>query len=117
MQRTTAGFALFVAAAAAGYLLSSRIGQEALRGEAEYQLGKLLGGPVRAEHVRLRVDFGLVLEGTRLHAYPSRSGPGLFAESVSAGIDPLALLLGSFRLRWLRISGSLPFQLWLGWFR
>jgi len=94
---------VFSLAASAGYLLSSSLGQDALRGEAERRLADVMRGEVEIERLRVVLHLGLELEAEGVRVYPGPSGPGLEARRVDAEIDLLSLLLGGFRLRWLRV--------------
>jgi len=49
------------------------------------------------------LHLGLEIEAEGVRVYPGPSGPGLEARRVDAELDLLSLLLGEFRLRWLRV--------------
>ncbi len=97
--------ALFLIALAAGYALSSSLGQGVLRREAEAQLAKLMRGRVAIDRADLRIRSGLWIEGRGVHVYPSPDGPGLSSKRVSVRIDVLALLTGRFRVQDLILDG------------
>ncbi|MCH7599432.1 MAG: hypothetical protein IH973_06720 [Myxococcales bacterium] len=96
---------MFLAALATGYALSSSLGQEALRSEAEDQLAKLMRGRVEIDRADLRIRSGLWIEGRGVRVYPSASGPGLSSDRVAARLDVIALLMGRFRIRDLILDG------------
>ncbi len=103
--RTLIAASLFLAAASLGYFLTSSLGQEVLRQETEQQLSRLMGGAVSIERTRLVFDLGLRIEGEQVEVYPGEGGPALEARRVDAVVDAVSLLLGSFRLRSLRVEG------------
>ncbi len=97
----------FGAAAAAGYLVSARVGSEALRREVQVQLGRLLLGEVQIGRARLVIRGGLFLEGDRVGVYPRENiprRPKLFASHVSAELDTFALITGRFALASLTVD-------------
>ena len=105
--RTSVLVICFVAAASAGYLVSARLGAEALRRTAQDQLATLMQGSVRIGRARLVLRGGLFIEGERVGVYPRSTvphRPALFASHVSAEIDVLALLTGRFRLNGLLLD-------------
>ena len=98
----------FLAATGAGYWLSSVIGTEVLRQEAETQLGTLLAGDVEIGRAGLAVQGGLFIQGESVRVYPDASselGFRLFADRVVAEVDLLALVTGRFRLSGLILEG------------
>jgi hypothetical protein len=95
---------LFLLAGGAGYLVSSSLGQQFLRDEADRQLTKLMRGSVTVEQLHLRLRLALEIEADNVSAYPGPEGPGLFARRVSASVDLLSLLMGRPRLRRLRLD-------------
>ncbi|MBW2275108.1 MAG: hypothetical protein JRG96_17715 [Deltaproteobacteria bacterium] len=103
--RMLLGAVILITSAGAGYLLSSRLGPEVLRLEAERQLAKVMRGRVSIERAKLRVGWGLRIEGETIRVYPSPSGPGLSARHATATIDAVALVRGRFRLRSLYVEG------------
>jgi hypothetical protein len=96
---------LFLAAFAVGYGLSSSLGQETLRREAESQLARLMRGRVEIDRADLRIRSGLWIEGRGVRVYPSPGGPGLSCERVAARLDVIALLTGRLRVRDLILDG------------
>ncbi len=95
---------LFLLAAAGGYLLSARVGTEALRVEVERQLEKIFFGHVEIGETRLVIRGGLYLEGEDIWVYRWQNDEfvgGLHAPRAVAEIDPFALILGRFRLLYL----------------
>jgi hypothetical protein len=102
--RVLTALALFLLAGAAGYILSSSIGQQILREEANRQLTKLMRGSVTVEQLHLRLHLALEIEGDNVSAYPGPGGPALFARHVSATVDLLSLLMGRPRLRRLKLD-------------
>ena len=96
---------LFLAALGVGYGLSSSLGQDTLRREAENQLARLMHGRVEIDRADLRIRSGLWIEGRGVRVYPSLGGPGLSSERVSARLDVIALLTGRFRIRDLILDG------------
>jgi hypothetical protein len=102
--RVLIAFTLFLLAGAAGYLLSSSIGHQILRDEANRQLSKLMRGPVTVEQLHLRLRLALEIEADNVSAYPGPGGPGLSARRVSATVDLLSLLMGRPRLRHLKLD-------------
>jgi len=107
LTRTLIALALFLAAASAGYFLSSRLGQEILRQQIEERLSRLMQGALTVESARLVFHLGLHVEADRVEVYPGPAGPGLEASHVDASVDVLSLLVGRFRLRSLRIDDAL----------
>jgi len=97
--------ALFLAAFASGYGLSSSLGQGAIRREAESQLGRLMGGRVSIDRADVRLRGGLWIEGRGVKVYPGSRGPGLLGREVRARIDVIALVTGRFRVLDLEIDG------------
>ena len=98
----------FLAATGAGYWISSVIGTEVLRQEAETQLGTLLAGKVEIDRAGLAVQGGLFIQGESVGVYPdgtSELGFRLFADRVVAEVDLLALITGRFRLSGLILEG------------
>jgi len=102
--RVLTAFTLFLLAGAAGYLVSSSIGQQILRDEANRQLTKLMRGSVTVEQLHLRLRLALEIEADNVAAYPGPGGPGLFVRRVSATVDLLSLLMGRPRLRRLKLD-------------
>jgi len=91
----------FLAATSAGYWISSVVGTEVLRQEAETQLSTLLAGPVHIERAGLALQGGLFIQGESVGVYPdstSALGSRIFAERIVAEVDLLALITGRFRL-------------------
>ncbi|MEE8164527.1 MAG: hypothetical protein V3T64_03065, partial [Myxococcota bacterium] len=92
---------LVVASAAAGYLVSTGLGERLLHREIETQLTRLLAGPVEIGEVEVHFEGGLRIEARRVEAYPAADEsqpPALRARRVIAGIDILALLIGRLEL-------------------
>lgn len=107
LLRTSAFVVGFAAAFAAGYWVSSQLGTESLRVEAQEQLSSLMRGQVQIGRARLVIRGGLFLEGERVRIYPNPGAPhyaNFFANRVSAELDVLALLTGRFRLRGLTLD-------------
>jgi len=97
----------FLAAIGVGYWISSVIGTEALRKEAEKQLAFIMEGRVEIGTAGLAMDGGLFIQGESVGVYPdtvSNGGPRLFARRVVAQIDLLALATGRFRLSGLLLE-------------
>ncbi|MCA9504249.1 MAG: hypothetical protein KC616_14265 [Myxococcales bacterium] len=97
-----------VAAAVAGYLVSSGLGERVLHHEIERQLGRILEGPVRIGRVDLALSEGLQVEAHDVEAWPARSPdevPVLRASRVLAWIDLLDLLVGRLELDTLILEG------------
>ena len=97
----------FVAAVGIGYWISSVIGTEALREEAEKQLASIMVGPVKIARAGLALEGGLFIQGESVGVYPDKvsgAGPRLFAQRVVAQIDLLALATGRFRLSGLLLE-------------
>jgi hypothetical protein len=106
--RTSILASLFVLAAAGGYLLSARVGTEALRVEVEKQLSGIFFGDVEVGACRLVIRGGLYLEGEDVWIYRWRNDEfvgALHAPRAVAEIDPFALILGRFRLLYLMADG------------
>ncbi len=106
--RTLILASLFLLAIAGGYLLSARVGKEALRVEVERQLEKIFFGDVEIGQTRLVIRGGLYLEGEDISVYNWETGEfigGLHAPRAVAEIDPFALILGRFRLLYLMADG------------
>jgi hypothetical protein len=100
----------FVLAASSGYLVSAKLGAEALRVEAQKQLTSLMRGEVRIGYARLVIRGGLFIEGERVGVYPADTvphRPALFIARVSAQLDIFALLAGRFRLETLILDDAL----------
>ncbi len=97
--------ALFLAALATGYGLSSSLGQGAVRREAEAQLARLMRGRVTIDRADVRLRGGLWIEGQGVKVYPSPSGPGLLGRHVRVRIDVIGLVTGRFRVLDLQIDG------------
>jgi len=97
---------LFLLALAAGFVLSSQVGQRWLREEAEFQLGEILEGEVSIERVALRVRTGLELQlvGIRVD-YPDPGLGGMSAKQIIASLETTSLLLGRFGVDSLEIDG------------
>ncbi|MBW2498430.1 MAG: hypothetical protein JRF61_14245 [Deltaproteobacteria bacterium] len=99
--------AVLMVAVAAGYVVSSGLGERLLHREIERQLTRLLRGPVAIEEVILHFDQGLRLEALGLEAFPGADPlepPAVRAPRVLAEIDSFALLIGRLEL------GSLVFE-------
>jgi hypothetical protein len=100
------GLALFAAAVWAGFYLAGRVAPERLRIETERRLSNLLDAPVRIDHTRLSLGWGLVLEANGVEVSPAGAGSRLRIERVSARLDPVALLMARLRLDWLALQGA-----------
>jgi len=99
---------LFLLAVAGGYLLSARVGTEALRVEVEKQLGQIFFGEVEVGACQLVIRGGLYLEGEDVWIYRWENDEfvgALHAPRAVAEIDPFALILGRFRLLYLMADG------------
>jgi len=97
-----------VVGVAAGYLVSSGLGERLLHDEIETQLTRLLQGPVEISEVKVRFDGGLRLEARELEAFPSKDAdqaPAIRARRAIAWIDVLALLIGRLELNTLVLEG------------
>ena len=98
---------LVVAGAAAGYLMSSGIGERLLHHEIETQLTRLLGAPVTFEEFDVHARGGLRLEARGVMAFGApltTRQPTLRARRIVAWIDVLALMIGRLELGTLVIE-------------
>jgi hypothetical protein len=99
--------ALFALAAFGGYWITSRVGLDTLRLEAERQLSQLLGGKTRIESFHLRLQPELALHGTGVRVESDRRPDRvvLAARRVEVVLDTRSLLLGRFRADTLILEG------------
>lgn len=108
------GVCVFGAAALGGFYAASQLAPERLRTEAEAQLSKQLGAPVRLGAVRVSLTEELpwiLVEASELRAGPLPGDRSIAIERASARLDPFLLILRRLELRGLALSGievSLP---------
>lgn len=105
LARILFGLLTFFAAFGAGFLLSSDLGEDQIRREAERQLSGLLGGTVHIRQVRVGLGLGIEIEARDTTAWSTPQGPSLRADRVSATVSLGALLTGRFRLRHVALDG------------
>jgi len=97
---------LFLLALAAGFVVSSQLGQRWMREEAQLELSKLLEGEVAIERVALRIRRGVELHGVGVRVdYPDPGRDALMARQVAIRLDTGSLLLGRFRCAELEVDG------------
>jgi len=95
LTRILIGVAVFLAAAAIGFLLTPRIASQSLRVEAEERLSQAVGVPVRIGDVRLVLGLGLHLEGTDVLLWREGArAPALQFDRIRATIRPTSLIFG-----------------------
>lgn len=100
--------AVVLVGVAAGYLVSSGVGERLLHREIETQLTRLLEGPVEIGAVEVGWDEGLRVEARAMSAYPSRlpeAPPALRARRIVAWVDLFALMIGRLELSTLILEG------------
>jgi len=101
-----AAFAVFGAAAVAGWNAAERITPDLIRVELQERLEAMLGTPVRVQSVRIALGLRIHLIGQGIEAYPGPEGPALRVERVVAELRPFAHLTGQRRLRRLALQGA-----------
>jgi hypothetical protein len=100
--RIFAVIGVLAGAAALGFWTASRLGPDRLEKEILAALERATRGPVHVEQLRLEVGFPVQVQGEGLRLWDG----ALTAESASARIDVVSLLIGRPRLTRLRLSGA-----------
>jgi hypothetical protein len=104
----TLGALVLLGGAAAGFLVTARLGPERLRQEAEEWLGARLG-PVSVGSIHLGFHWGPAIEARDLHTLPDPTAPpsatGFSADRVKVSLDLWSLLRGELRLGRVKVWG------------
>lgn len=104
--RAAVTLGLFLLALAAGFVVSSQVGQRWMREEAELELSKLLAGDVSIDRIALRIRRGIEIHAAGVRVdYPAPGTDALLATRVEIRLDTPSLLLGRFRCAALDVDG------------
>ena len=101
-----AGLALFLATAAVGFSISTRLWSERLLTEAEEQLTRAIGSPVSIGSLRVHLGLGIEIQAFDIRVWPSPNGARLEVPHASARPRLLPLLFGRLRLSRLLLDGA-----------
>jgi hypothetical protein len=101
-----AGLALFIATAAVGFNISSRLWSERLLGEVEEQLTREIGSPVSIASLEVLLGLRIEIQAFDIRVWPSPNGARLEIPHASARLRLLPLIFGRLRLSQLLLDGA-----------
>ena len=101
-----AGLALFLATAALGFKISSRLWPQRLLTEAEEQLTREIGSSVSIGRLQVHLGLGIEIQAFDIRVWPSPNGARLEVPHASARLRLLPLLFGRLRLSHLLLDGA-----------
>ncbi len=109
MRHWIAGIGLGLAVTALGLALgsniSSRLGPEGLRAEAEERLSDAIQSPASIGSLRVNVGFGIGIEIFEIELWRTASGARLRIPRIEARLKLLPLLIGRIRLSRVLVEG------------
>jgi len=107
LARILVALGVFLGAVAVGFVVAPRVGSESLRLETEQRLTEVLGTPITIGDVRLKIGFGLRLEGTDVLVWRGeRHSPSLQIDRIRASLRPESLLFGELRFARIVLDGA-----------
>jgi hypothetical protein len=101
-----AGLALFLATAALGFNISTRLWPQRLLTEAEEQLTREIGSSVSIGSLQVHLGLGIEIQAFDIRVWPGPNGARLEIPHASARPRLLPLLFGRLRLSHLLLDGA-----------